>query len=422
MGLVLVIGICLALLGAAMLKMGLGSRLNSHMAYSTIDAREAADAGIAEALYSMNAAFPAANWDSAPGPVTLPNSNAIYDYTIENYGENYLITSTGITDRDKRRVYAVTNLENIFDYGVIVSETITLRQGTFVDGYDSSLGGYNDSLPDGKKNMGMRVNIGTNSIEENAIQLNNNVVITGDVLVGVGGDPDLVIKELGTPGPSYNASYPMRTPYEFPDPNMPPILLTIPSLGDISDSNIVIGDPNIPTYVCYDNITVTKSADPNNPGRLDIVGEVYLCVKGDINLTQGTEIRVNGVPMDPSTWSSAKIYLYGDLNGNNSNGVNNMTEKPVNFFLYGMGSDQSWIVKNGTDFYGVYAGENADIFISAKGSIFGSVSGRNFELDVAEGGDPTNPYGMHYDKDLIERLGEDTGYKILSWWEEEVNE
>jgi hypothetical protein len=424
LGLVLVIGLCLALLGFGMLKMGFGARVNSAISVSSITAREAADAGIAKALHEMNLNFPA----DPPIPIgidfpgTLDNSDAHYVYRIDPHplNGNYVITSKGFSDRDQRAVRALTDLVNDIHFGIIVSEKLTLNQGTLIDGYDSAIG-YDKDNP-------LLVRIGTNSIQEQppAIELKNNVVITGDVLVGVGGDPDMVIKGLNTtPGPSMNARYAMRKPYEWVVKTPPTDLL----LGEPIN---FLDDPNFPQYPqgvstitqsgVYDSITIGQSqllridsdAVPKQP--------ITLIINGDLNLGQGAELRIVGMPFVPETWTPVIVFLGGDLSGSNSNGINNETWKPINFYLYGTGEDQTWIIKNSTDFYGVYNGKFADITIKAKGAIYGSVAGRNFTLNTAEGGlpDPQVNFGVHYDVDLENTIGTDIGYDIKRWWEEKL--
>jgi len=422
LGAVIVIGLCLALLGFGMLKMGFGSRVNSAISVSSITAREAADAGIAKALYEMNFNFPAEPpiQLGTDFPGTLDNSDATYTYRVDDPfpadNGNYLITSTGFSDRGQRVVYAITDFVNDIRFGIIVSETLELKQGTLIDGYDSnSVGGYDPADP-------CLVRIGTNSIEENAIILRNNVVITGDVLVGVGGDPDSVIQMLGSPGPSMKAKYAMREPYKWVVKTPPPGL----PLGEPIN---FVADPNFPLYPqgvftitrsgVYDNITVGQGQLLRIESEI-LPSELYLIINGDLTLGQGSELRIEGVPLTPATWTTTTIFLGGNLNGSNSNGINNETDKPINFYLYGTGSNQTWIIKNDTDFYGVYNGRFADIEIRAKGAIYGSVAGRNFRLDTAEGGqpDPEVYFGVHYDVDLENWVGTDIGYDIRRWWEE----
>src|SRR4030042_4132434 len=121
LGFVVVIGLCLAILGIGMLQLGFGSRINSAISVSRINAREAADAGLRYALHSMNQAFPGGGPFPLTGSGTLNNSNASYTYQISqwqnspmrgNYYSHYLIESIGTTDRQSRKVCAITGIRN----------------------------------------------------------------------------------------------------------------------------------------------------------------------------------------------------------------------------------------------------------------------------------------------------------------------
>ncbi len=418
---VLVIGVCLALLGFGMLELGFGSRLRSAISVFNMKAREAADAGIAKALYEMNLAFHTGTaWTSDPGPVTLANSNAIYDYRIDPNGPNYIITSKGTSVREQRIVYALAELTSKYDFGLLVTDEITLKEGSLIDAYDSTKGFYGDD------NSKQYVRIGTTSLAPKQINLNNKVTIMGDVLVGVGGDPDVVINETPLGGATVGARYPM--PYEFEwDIKTPPVgLLAGEPIVFKADANFPLFPKGVATITrsgAYGSVTLTQgqllriesNAVPKLPVTLWITNDTG--DTGKLTLGQGAELRIEGDPFMMNTWTPVTIYLDGNLDGSNSNGINNMTMKPLNFFLYGTGDDQEWRLKNGTAFYGVYYGRNADIYIDSKNSIYGSITGRSFDLNNSGGGAELN-WGLHYDQSLSDPLVAPEGYAIMRWWED----
>jgi hypothetical protein len=145
-------------------------------------------------------------------------------------------------------------------------------------------------------------------------------------------------------------------------------------------------------------------------GVLTLDGVVHLRVLGDIVLQNSAEIRVKGFFGNPATYSSAAIYLDGDLRAGNSNGINNMTYLPANFRLFGTGPPvQKWEIQNSGNFYGAYYAPNAEIIVKAIGEIFGSVSGKSF--------DNRNSANLHYDVRLSDVSIYDTGFGIERWWE-----
>jgi hypothetical protein len=401
LGLMIVIGICLALLGLAMLQLGFGARVNSAISVSSITAREAADAGVAKALYSMNVAFPSTNWDST-GSAVLPNSNASFEYTISSHGENYLITSKGISDRGQKVIYAVTGLTNAFDYAILVSDRIELKEDSFIDGYNSNVGPYGVN---GNVLGSPYVKIGTTySGHDNRIFLRNDVVVNGDVLVGPGGKMEEIIWNQATPGATTGPRYAM--------PDLPPIVnVDIPSVWHTDLGNLDASDFD-PNYI-IDGTGVIKNFLCNNiyipnGSYLIILGDPNLCIRGTLDLNQGSQLIVEDEP-----WSSVKIFLYGDLNVGNGAWINNETKRPNNFWLFGVGTTpagERWIINNSGWYYGVYYGRNALIDVRQSAVFFGSILGREFVLAQSS--------KVHYDVDLSIYNKFDTGYEIERWWEE----
>jgi hypothetical protein len=424
--LVIMIGVCLALLGLGLIQLGFGSRLMAALSEAGITARTAADAGLTRALYEMNSRFvfgtpPDNTWlPYSSGVVHLEDSNARFQYWIDPpftdaaTGERYWrIKSTGTSGREVKTVYALAGLTNLFDYGLIVTNSIDLKQSTLVDGYSSARGAY------GGTNRFGPVKIGTTYAgDDPMIILRNNVRVTGDVLVGVGGDVDQIISALGTPGPTTGPRYNLPEPWEF-QPIIVTVPPTVPSSGVINngsawsaDGDLVIGTPGTHTYWLYDSITVPTSR------RLVFQGQVDLHITGDLNLGANATLYVGGDPLAnppiPPAPSSLIIYLDGALRAGNSNGINNLSRIPANFRLFGTGQPtQSWNIQNSGDFYGVYYAPNADINIYAKGEVFGSVSGWRFVLKA----DPGTLNGLHYDVALSDLHQYDTGFGIDRWWE-----
>jgi hypothetical protein len=358
----------------------------------------------------MNAAFPATDWAPTGGDVLL-NSNASYSYEITippyaiqqpgGYYDHYQIKSTGISDRGQRVVYAITGVTNFFDAAVVVSEKIELKENSFIDGFDSNLGPYGFN----GNELGWVVIGTTYAGHDYMVFLRNYVHVYGDVVVGQGGKVEEIIWDQANPGATTGPRYPRALPgimdIIVPDCG--------PSLGDLtfSDPEVTIGTIGEITYFKYDNINIPNSC------LLSLLGTVYLHVTGDIRLNNGSEIRVNGVPMDPTSWSTVTIYLDGDLNVGQGGLINNRTEKPRQFVLWGSGTSaqgENWNINNTGSYYGVYYGPNATIDVKQSATFYGSILGRNFNLAQSS--------QVHYDWDLSRINEADSGFDIDRWWEE----
>jgi hypothetical protein len=416
-----------------MLQLGFGARLNSAVSVSRITAREAADAGLRQAVYAMNQAFKSNG--SIPASFDYPalnNSEAGYSYTITpdpnspiqgSYYNHYLVKSTGTSKGESKRVCAITGLRNIFDYGLIVSEGIVLKSGTVIDGYLSNINGvkydYGSTLPDGSVNSGMDVRIGTNSAEPKKIILAPGSIVNGDILAGIGGEiegSNSVIYEGGGAGnpPIYDNKYNLFEPFEFEQ-------ITPPTSYDGPTPDLIGDDKRIdaPIGYTYENpyTLLAPSMNIGQGGRLTVVGHVELYITGNMTLKQDSELYIGDpliLPTDPNYKpSSLIIYLDGDLVGNQAGGINNLSEIPAYFMLLGTGGPyQDWQIHNSRSFYGVYYGPNAEIYINNDADIYGSVAGYSYEMK--------NSGILHYDVALSDLVKFDTGFGIDRWWEEVV--
>ena len=398
--LAVVMVVILFIIGMALLELGFGARLNAIIGSGYISARAAADAGIAQALYEMNSRFnPDGGWDNSwipySGSGDLSDSaygNAGYSYTISGVFGNHAIVSTGTAGRGTKTVYAAVRVLTKYDYAIIVQDSIVLKPDSVVDGYNSA----------DPTDLDTYVRMGTNSILEGMIEL-FHCLVDGDVLVGFGGTVATVIKDQGsTTGPRYPlpAPGPMeRNPAPGGLPAGQPIVFDANGVATITQSGV------------YSEIEVPQGRVLQVGDGISQVVDVVLYITGDLWLHQGAELRVTGTPAMPTTWSALTIYLDGELDGGNSNGINNMTLKPGQFKRIGTGPDGvDWVIRNGGDFYGVYDAPNANIEIKESGDIYGAVIGKSYEQKAK--------CNIYYDEDLSQPMSGPTGFGISRWWEE----
>ena len=417
------IAICLALLGLGVLQLGFGSRIISAGVMSEISARTAADASLARALYSMNFAFynnlPAESWP-ANGSGTLENSqgsNVSYSYTIEPapnpliYG-SFLITSTGTSgrqrssgERTQRTVYALTRMTSQFDYALFVTNNITMKNTTKVDGYNSLIGPY------GAGNENLPVQIGSNTTQpsqgtggQEGIDLKQGVEIIGDIAVGPGAEPYDVITGQGAEGVTGD-TYSMGEAYTWS-----PIVIPGPAdpMPSINFNHAMQPIGVLGTTTIFECPSVNIGQD----GILEVHGHVRLHISDDIgsgNMNVGNSAVILIKP-DSSLW----VYVDGAFDSGQSALFTQEipVPRPGNFILYGTGpidTTVTWTVRNDGDFYGVIYAPNADLVVDAKGDIFGSISARSCDLK--------NSSMLHYDMTLSDPTLFPAGYVIERWWE-----
>jgi len=322
----------LSVTGLGLLSLGLQSRVFAAKTASEIAARCAADAGLTMAVFEMNQRLKDGTWDSNSLPqstkVSLPNCDATFSYTVERgLDSGYVVACVGNSGRTSRTVSATLRLRGLFDYGILAEDTITLKSGTIVDGYDSA----NPSDGD------VPVQIATTSSDNGAIDLSSGATVDGEVLVGIDG------------------YFPTVTP---------------PPLADMG--TIEVGSGTLTISTCDNGKYSSIHAGQGTTLKVDGGGEVILHVTGNIDLGQGSELIIQ-----PGT--SLVIYLDGDLYARNSAGINNATEDSTNFVLYGTGEDQIFDLKAKSEWYGAIYAPNADIIIRADADVYGSFVTSNFQ-------------------------------------------
>ncbi|MBN2181284.1 MAG: hypothetical protein JW715_05170 [Sedimentisphaerales bacterium] len=389
-GLVLVIGVCLAIIGWGMLRMGFGSRVISSQNNSIVVAREAADAGLTEALHLLNQkllAWPI-DFSSLPSAMDVPlnpsSSQPTYSYEVVPndttnpvYYNGYTIHSTGYYRDQVKKVHAMTTLKSIWDnqfYGRVSIE----------------LGSYTEHgvVPEGSSIV---FQIRTDSDEPGAIKLHPNLVFNGEIVVGPGSDPESVISQKKSSiinGPTYAASeymeFPFKTVPEVIDSTLPPSsggITTIPA-GTYGFPSITIG----------------------NGEKLYIDGEVTIST-GNVNIKNGGEIRV-------LEGGSLELYADGNFIAGNGSYIYNDAMDATKLKVYGSENCTKVEIKNSGDFRGAIYAPNASLEIKNSGAVYGSFIGST--IDVKNSGQ------LFFDASLSNPVEDPSYFAIERWWEEAI--
>ncbi|MBN1975137.1 MAG: hypothetical protein JW787_15955 [Sedimentisphaerales bacterium] len=394
--LALIAVIILLMMGTALLSMGLTNRMYSLRDKTDLVARCAADAGATEALFEMNNRLDMNTLIGYAMPsayqTKLTSCEGLYSYLVTgSLAGGYKITSLGESGNAKRVVTASVGLSGLFDHAILVKENLILKSGTTVDGYNSSDPTATD----------VPVNIGTESTVTGAVVLNNSVIIGGDVGVGMNGDIENVIKDLGATieGDKYAASiiYPMPQ-------------VSVPALTDMGKSLTSKGGTITLTPAesgTYSSIDLQKGKDD---GVLEITGgDVVLHITGDIELDQSCEIVVR----DGST---LKIYVDGDIQCREGSGINTETppEQAATLQLFATGEGtQSLDIKAKSNWTGTIYAPNGNVILFAGTDAYGSIVASSFEYKA--GGD------FHYDAALKEVTILDPGVRFtITQWKEGI--
>lgn len=351
MPLVLVVCLICVIIGMSLLTLAFRAKMLGIRAGADIIARSAADAAVAQAIFQMNEKLKVKPWDDSYLPSAtnniLLNCNATFDYSVGKNAGIYTVQGIGRSGVSVRTINAVLRLYSPFDYAIYARNTLELKSTTIVDWYNSEP----DDWP---------LQVGTSSTSANAITLMSGTKINGDVVVGMGGDPENVI-DSKVAVIITGDTYPM-----FSHPELPTI--TVPS-------SLASGTPQSPI-----NSTKTISSsgkysgiDLPNDANLTIDQPVTLYITGDMKLGTNARVTINN-------GASLVLYLAGSLLGNNSSGFNNATQSAKQLRIYCLDSCEVVDFKNSSNFYGAIYAPNASIDLKNGANVYGSVIGETFIL------------------------------------------
>jgi len=395
MVLVLCVVILLLVTGVGVLSLGTHRRMLGVRSSSEIAARSAADAGLTQALFSMNKMLEAKTWNDTSLPqvtdAPLPNSDATFSYnvaktTIDDGNDLYTIQCIGKSGRLQRTVNATLELKGIFEYAIYVAKTLTLKSGTTITAYNQGA----DDPP---------LQIGTNSTSAGAITAKTGVTIDGDVVVGVGGDPEVVINNT-TEANITGQTYPSLIKNKTPNVTVPQALMDMVSSGTIYTSATLSGPAK------YDSINLygATGSDPNKVDKVTIDSNIKIYITGDLKLGNGDEVVI--LPD-----ASLTIYLGGNLYCDNSGAINNLTKDPKKLKIYGLDTCTNIDFKNSGTFWGAIYAPDADVHLYNSFNLYGAVVAKSFAQDMNA--------NFYYDMSLRAAQPNEIGvYLVIKRWSE----
>jgi len=263
-----------------------------------------------------------------------PNSNATFSYSISGAHETgFTIESVGQFAGAVRTANALIEEQSCFDFGILVKESINLKNAALVTAYTSSDPTVGDT----------GVLIASASSDPDSIILMSAAAVNGQVLTGVKFDFESVSV-----------------------PTLPRKKWPIHVTGNI----LTIGPAQSGEYAFVRVLNADET-----PGVLEIDGgHVDLHVVGGLIMGRDCEIRIKKD-------SSLTLYLGGNFISRDAAGISNENAVPADFILYGTASEkQSLDLKARNHWYGAVYAPGARIVVRANGDLHGSFVGASFEM------------------------------------------
>ena len=373
--------------GAGLMSLGMHRRMFAVKTCSGIAARSAADAGLTKAIFEMNEKLKIKPWDDCNLPFAinepLPDSDAVVSYKVlGDRHTGYTIVSVGKSGLVVKQVSCDLTLQGPFDTAIYGSDLISLKSGTTIDGFNYT-----------KPNECLK--IGTNSILPSRIIARSGVTIFGDVFVGPGGDPDVVIDSRNDAFIT-GVTYALDEAFEIPPVIVPQHLQDLPSMGNITD-NTTLTSP-------------TRCELINLQGKtLTINGPVDLYCNGNFTLDILSRLEIVDSNTNPDAYLN--LYLNGYFMVKNSSSVNNAAKNPRKLKIYGLDNCTSFQFLIDSVFYGAIYAPNAEVALQYSVEVFGAIIARQLTQQVCA--------DFHYDASLKEGCVSDemVTFVIKQWYE-----
>ena len=314
----------------------------------------------------------------------IPDSDAVFSYTVTGDKYNgYRVISFGKYGQVVKQVRCQLALDGPFDIAIYADELISLKSGSTIDGYNYT--SPNETL-----------RIGTNSTLPSSISTKVGVTICGDVFVGPGGDPDIVIDS------KYDTvitgeTYALDEPLQIPMVAVPQHLQDLPSTGTITTSTTLTG----PTKC--DNINLKDGK------ILTIDGPVDLYCNGNFTLDVLSCLVIVDPTINPDAYLN--LYVNGDFMVKNSSSVSNTSHDPRKLKIYGLDNCKNIQFLIDSVFYGGIYAPTASVTLHNSVEMYGAVIAREFMQQVFA--------DFHYDASLKQGCISDemVTFVVKHWYE-----
>ncbi|MCM8816402.1 MAG: hypothetical protein NC913_02685, partial [Candidatus Omnitrophica bacterium] len=311
-------------------------------------------------------------------------------------GETIIFTSEGSYKGQSARVSIVTyrtpgsggsGSGGSFGKGLFGSQSVTLFENAWIDGYDSRLGPY------GPSNRGNYGDTGS----KGAITLYNNSHVYGTVMVEDG--PNYLTLGHGATVADSDLYHNFGDPFNnLPQVTVPADLATLPYpiAGDpritgvytLSSGKLIVGNNKIITISGGD--FRFKSITLNNNSIMYITGNTRFYIESALTLSNNTQVIIQN--------NSTVIWYLGNQGTTftptlaNNSVINNSSTTPGNLRIYVPSNANITLANNALAFNGIIYAPNSTITLANNSQFYGSIVAKNLTV--------VNNASIHYDKAL----------------------
>lgn len=401
------------ILGMGILYLGGNEQIAAIKRYNREKAFYIAEAGINRAFSYKKINE---SWHPEQNPVSFGDGTFYVVETIQ--GETIIFTSTGNYKGQSIRVSAVTyrssgggSSGNLFGNGIFGSQSVTLYNNAWIDGYDSRLGPYGQSNRGNHGTTGSRGTItlynnaniyGTAMVEDGPAYLiiGNNATVTDSDLYHTFENPFDNLQLVDVPSDLENLPYPVKG-----DPRI---------TGTYTITNGILTVNNNKTITITGGDFRFKSIRMNNNSMMYITGNARFYIESALTLSNNTQLIIQN--------NSTVIWYLGNQGipftptlANNSV-INNTSTTPGNLRIYVASNTNLTLANNAQAFNGVIYAPGSSITLANNSQFYGSIVSQNLTL--------INNASIHYDVALQNMIfpeisgggGTQPGPRVIVHW------
>ena len=322
--------------------------------------------GWARIQHKFNAGGAILYQDAVTGAETTSASQVVSGTTVYN-PPLIMVTTEGIQGSVRRMismefqpiVSTTTTTDDVvtdpFANAAHGTGAITLIGNGDTDSYDSRLGAYNVS-----GNLGTNGDISTDSTAVAAITIDPNSTVSGDVLVGPGGNTSTGVVNAGT---------------------ITGTTSTEPSTWDLPLSSIPTGVVNQGALTISGNTTRTLTEGTYWFSSLSISGNGRLVTTGAVKIYVTGAISISGNGVGTANNAPPNLLIYGTRDPTSTNPACVSSNCSTSVAITGNGN-----------FYGAVYAPQASISVSGNGGVYGALTGASVTVN--------GNGGLHYDEAL----------------------
>ena len=288
-----------------------------------------------------------------------PVDSDLADSAIDDLKLRVIGTYQGVT-HELNALLKFESLAGGSAQGVVTSGKITLTGSSVIDSYDSSKGAY------GGSNVGSNATIVTTSTSPNTISFDWSTYLKGNAVVGVGGNPNNVIKQSQKDWGTNQYLNITGTQTALTSAITWPAVAAIPAGLPANE-----GSKTYASWPQHHTISSNRHFD-----KMELNGNTRVTISGNVSIRVNKKFIVTG-----DAWlvlaPGAKLTLYvgESININGASKVNADNSDPSRLVIYGRGTGYEHVMTGNVRVHAIVDSPTSKLKVEGSSELFGAYMG-----------------------------------------------